>query len=50
MLSHSPYSPDLVQADFFIAMKETRFKAVSSIQWSVMGKLKAVWAFSSLYE
>jgi hypothetical protein len=45
MLSHPPYSPDLSSADLFpklkIAMKETRFKTVSSIQQTVTRELKA---------
>jgi transposase len=62
MLSHPPYSPDLAPAEYFlfsklkIAMKRKRFKAVSSIQQTVMRKLKAIreeafsWEFDSLYE
>jgi transposase len=62
MLSNPPYSPDLAPADFFvfsklkIAMKGTRFEAVSSIQQTVTRELKAIGeeafsrAFDSLYE
>jgi histone-lysine N-methyltransferase SETMAR len=49
VLSHPPYSPDLAPADSFIlfpklkiAMKGTRFGAVSSIQHAVTRKLKAI--------
>jgi hypothetical protein len=48
MLSHLPYSPDLVPADLFLfpklknAMKGTRFEAVSSIQQIVIRELKAI--------
>jgi hypothetical protein len=41
MLSHPPYSADLLLTDFFLfpklktAMKGTRFEAVSSIQQTV---------------
>jgi transposase len=62
MLSHPHYSPHLAPADYFlfsklkIAMKGTRFEAVSSIQQTVTRELKAIreaafsWAFDSLYE
>jgi hypothetical protein len=62
VLSHPPYSPDLVLDDFFlfpklkIGMKGTRFEAVSSIQQTVTRELKAIreeafsWAFDLLYE
>jgi hypothetical protein len=62
VLSHPSHSPDLARADFFlfpklkIAMKVTRFEAVSSIQQTVTRELKAIreeafsWAFHSLYE
>jgi hypothetical protein len=61
VLSHQPYSPDLATDDFFlpklnIAIKGTRFKAVSSIQHTVKRELKAIReeafsrAFDSLYE
>jgi hypothetical protein len=48
VLSHPPYSPDLVPADIFlfpqlkIAMKGTRFEAVSLTQQTVMRELKAI--------
>jgi hypothetical protein len=48
VLYHPPYSPDLAPADSFlcpklkIAMKGTRFEAVSSIQQIVTGVLKAI--------
>jgi transposase len=59
---HPSYSPDLSRADVFsfpklkIAMKGTRFEAVSSIQHTVTRQLKAIrvqafsWAFDTLYE
>jgi hypothetical protein len=62
VLSHPPYSPDLAPADSFLlpklktAIKDTRFKAVSSIQQTMTRELKAIWeeafsrAFDSLYE
>jgi hypothetical protein len=62
VLSHPPYSPALAPADLFlfpklkIAMKGMRFKAVSSIQQTVMRELKAIReevfsrAFDSFYE
>jgi hypothetical protein len=62
VLSHPPYSPYLALADFFlfpelkIAMKGTRFEAVSSIQQIVMREVKAIReelfsrTFDSLYE
>jgi transposase len=61
VLSHPPYSPGSVPADFSspklkIVMKGTRFEAVSSIQQTVPRKLKAIreeafsWAFNSLYK
>jgi transposase len=61
VLSHPPYSHDLAPADFLfpklkIAMKGTRFEAVSSIQQTVTIELKGKGegAFSrsldSLYE
>jgi hypothetical protein len=57
VLSHPPYFPHSVLADFLllpklkIAMKGTRFKAVSSIQQTVMTELKAIWeeAFSRAF-
>jgi hypothetical protein len=48
VLSHPPYSPDLVPADSLlfpklkIVMKGMRFKAVSLIQQTVMRELKAI--------
>jgi hypothetical protein len=48
VLSHTSYSPDLAPADSFlfpklkIAMKGTRFEAVSSIQQTVIQELKAI--------
>jgi hypothetical protein len=48
VLSNLLYSPDLAPADFIlfpklkIAMKGTRFEAVSSIQQTVMRELKAI--------
>jgi hypothetical protein len=62
MFSHTPCSPDLAPADFSlfpklkIAMKGTRFKAVSSFQQTLTRELKAIReeafsrAFDSLYE
>jgi hypothetical protein len=62
VLSHPLYSPNFSPADFFkfpklkIAMKGTRFEAVSWIQQTVTRELKAIWeetfswAFDSLYE
>jgi hypothetical protein len=62
VLSHPPYSPDLAPADFYlfpklkIATEGMRFKAVSSIQETVMRELKMIWeeafsrAFCLLYE
>jgi hypothetical protein len=62
VLSHPSCSPDLASADFFlvskikIAMKDTRFEAVPSIQQTVTRELKAIGkeafsrAFDSLYE
>jgi transposase len=61
VLSHPPYSLDLAPAAFLfpklkIAMKGTRFAAVSSIQQIVTRELKAIQeepfsrAFDSLYE
>jgi hypothetical protein len=49
VLSHPPYSHDLVLAGFLlftklkIAKKGTRFNAVSLIQQTVMRELKAIW-------
>jgi hypothetical protein len=62
VLSHPPYSPDLVPAYFFlfpelkIAMKGASFEAVSSIQQTVMRELKVIReevfsrAFDAVYE
>jgi hypothetical protein len=62
VLSQPPYSPDLARADLFvflklqIAMKGTRFEAVSSVQQTVTRELKAIReeafsrALDSLYE
>jgi hypothetical protein len=63
VLSHPPCSTDLAPADIFflfpnlkIAMKGTRFEAVSSIQQTVTRELKAIReeafsrVFDSLYE
>jgi hypothetical protein len=62
VLSHPSYSPNLTPDDFFafpklkIAMRGTRFEAVSSIQKTVTKELKAILeeafslSFDSLYE
>jgi hypothetical protein len=62
VLSHPPYSRDLVPADFFLfpklktAMKGMKFEALSSIQQTVTMELKAIreeafaQTFDSLYE
>jgi hypothetical protein len=61
VLSHPSYSADVEPADFFfpklkIAMKWTRFEAISSYQQTVTSELKAIReeafsrAFDSLYE
>jgi hypothetical protein len=61
MSFHPPYSPDLAPTDILfpklkIAMKGTRFEAVSSVQGTVTRELKAIReeacsrAFDSLYE
>jgi hypothetical protein len=54
MLSHLPYSPDLVPSGFFlfpklkITLKGKIFKAVSWIQQTAR-ELKVLWEFYSLY-